>query len=293
MNINVAAIPGITLVQKSRIGSSVALPRQATLSLPEELVLGVRLNGLPHEIELVLKKVMPQAEVNQATGDMALENLEPKDMTVPSDEQENQTPADILPAVEEIGATLSQLDPEHDILPSPKLDEEGNLNLPSEKESIDASSKIVDELPVDVTSIAEHVALEPQEPSSTRAHDLVHDIIPLHKILEESEDKDLHRQQELSLKTPEPEDQAATSTHKESPGFKPQNIHQILYNHNSVLMGQNIEDIEFGEDYFVRHYDRSKPRKPLSGSAMKRRERTREAQKSTVGECCVCFSSLG
>lgn len=72
-------------------------------------------------------------------------------------------------------------------------------------------------------------------------------------------------------------------------------IHQVVYNHNGVLMSQAIEEVDFGAGYFVRNYPKSRPRqgRRVTSSAKKRSERLREAQKATAGDCCICFGRTG
>jgi hypothetical protein len=59
--------------------------------------------------------------------------------------------------------------------------------------------------------------------------------------------------------------------------------HAIVYNHNQVLCGGNIEELEFEDFHFVR---RMKNHKHTSGG-----NRSGSKRKQAV-ECCICYSSL-
>ena len=58
--------------------------------------------------------------------------------------------------------------------------------------------------------------------------------------------------------------------------------HHIVYNHNQVLCGGNLEEMELEDNQFVR-----KKRKG-DGSAQKS-----GSKKKSVIECCICYSNIG
>lgn len=65
--------------------------------------------------------------------------------------------------------------------------------------------------------------------------------------------------------------------------------HEYIYNHNSVLLGERIEDLDFDENYFRRKGRLNKKDKQNDHndtSAKKKRQ-------TGAGECCICYSKSG
>lgn len=58
--------------------------------------------------------------------------------------------------------------------------------------------------------------------------------------------------------------------------------HDYIYNHNSVLLGERIEDIDFDETYFTRPCRLSKKKGHQDPSSRKKRQ-------TGAGECCICY----
>lgn len=61
--------------------------------------------------------------------------------------------------------------------------------------------------------------------------------------------------------------------------------HDYIYNHNSVLLGERIEDIDFDETYFTRPSRLYKKTGNQDPSSRKKRQ-------TGAGECCICYSRL-
>ena len=59
--------------------------------------------------------------------------------------------------------------------------------------------------------------------------------------------------------------------------------HAIVYNHNQVLCGGNIDELEFEDFHFVRKMKNHKQASGGNKSASKRKQPI---------ECCICYSSL-
>ena len=59
--------------------------------------------------------------------------------------------------------------------------------------------------------------------------------------------------------------------------------HAIVYNHNQVLCGGNIEELEFEDFHFVRRMKNHKQTTGGNKSGSKRKQAV---------ECCICYSSL-
>jgi hypothetical protein len=59
--------------------------------------------------------------------------------------------------------------------------------------------------------------------------------------------------------------------------------HEYIYNHNSVLLGERIEDIDFGETYFTRPCR-------VNGKAGAVEHSSRKKRQTGAGECCICYS---
>jgi hypothetical protein len=57
--------------------------------------------------------------------------------------------------------------------------------------------------------------------------------------------------------------------------------HDYIYNHNSVLLGERIEDVEFDENYFTR------PRVHKKDGACD--QSSKKKRQTGAGECCICF----
>ncbi len=78
-----------------------------------------------------------------------------------------------------------------------------------------------------------------------------------------------------------PADSFTTPTKDEK---SPINInHAIIYNHNQVLCGGNIEELEFDDFHFVRRMKNHKQTAGGNKSGSKRKQPI---------ECCICYSSL-
>ncbi len=356
MTIKVQDDSGISIVQKSWIGTNIPLQKDSTIPIVETLSFGLRLPGSHQELLLKLDKHLlevtsepkseqkselpdslntqtttpPKEQLNQNSFIDAHHQYQPmqdgakkyNDEDRLNKDLENQT----IPMSEEI---IIDTQNQNSIQPLYEMAEKSSVHSPIESSLNEVEAHIegpdstredphVDKDKTEIYTIKENSKKEQksdvlnhktakfntpdsQKPKAFNKDKAQIDNVPKlrernHRtgapIMLANKERKFATPANKSAAQPSTPPVKNSSTPNKSPLPKYSNIHQIVYNHNSVLIDQSIEEIDFAEDYFIRQYDNPKYTKPtekISNSAKKRRDKARDAQKNTGGECCICF----
>jgi hypothetical protein len=68
--------------------------------------------------------------------------------------------------------------------------------------------------------------------------------------------------------------------------------HDFIYNHNSVLTAERIEDVDFDENYFTRKAKNQMNGKPFKLKNKQDESASKRKRATGMTECCICYSTI-